>query len=63
MEPKSSYEAVKELISNSALTGAHMHLCHINSTSLKDIESIIPLVDDALAQDINITVGAYYIFS
>ena len=59
MEPKSSYEAVKELISNSALTGAHMHLCHINSTSLKDIESIMPLVDDALAKDINITVGAY----
>jgi hypothetical protein len=59
MEPKSSYEAVKELISNAALTGAHMHLCHINSTSLKDIEAIIPLVDDALAQDINITVGAY----
>ena len=59
MEPKSSYEAVKELISNAALTGAHMHICHINSTSLKDIEAIIPLVDDALAQNINITVGAY----
>lgn len=59
MEPKSSYEAVKELISNAALTGAHMHLCHINSTSLKDIESIIPLVDDAFKQNINITVGAY----
>ena len=59
MEPKSSYEAVKELISNAALTGAHMHICHINSTSLKDIESIIALVDDALAQNIDITIGAY----
>jgi len=59
MEPKSSFEAIKELISNSALTGAHMHICHINSTSLKDIESIIPLIDDAFEQNINISVGAY----
>lgn len=59
MEPQSSYEAVKELISNAGLTGAHMHLCHINSTSLKDIESIIPLVDDAKKKGFNITVGAY----
>ena len=58
-EPKSSYEAIKELIANSALTGAHMHICHINSTSLKDIESIISLVDDAYAKNINISVGAY----
>ena len=59
MEPKSSYEAIKELISNSALTGAHMHVCHINSSSLKDIEAIIPMVDDAFEQNINISVGAY----
>jgi len=58
-EPKSSYEAVQELIANSAITGAHMHLCHINSTSLKDIHSVIELVDEALERDINITVGAY----
>ncbi len=41
MEPKSSFEAVQELIANAAITGAHMHLCHINSTSLKDIHSIL----------------------
>ena len=52
MEPKSSYEAIKELIANSALTGAHMHICHINSTSLKDIEAIVPLIDDAYEQNI-----------
>ena len=46
-EPASSFEAVKELIANAALTGAHMHLCHINSTSLKDIYDILPLVDNA----------------
>ncbi len=58
-EPKSSFEAVQELIANSAITGAHMHLCHINSTSLKDIHAVIQLVDEAKERDINITVGAY----
>jgi len=59
MEPASSFEAVKELIGNAAITGAHMHLCHINSTALKDIESILPLIDDAREQGIRVTVGAY----
>jgi len=58
-EPRSSFEAVQELIANAALTGAHMHLCHINSTSLKDIHDTLELVDAAFERDINITVGAY----
>jgi N-acyl-D-glutamate deacylase len=59
MEPQSSFQAVQELIANAAITGAHMHLCHINSTSLKDIHSILKLVDDAFERKINISVGAY----
>ena len=59
LEPQSFYEAVQELIANAAITGAHLHLCHINSTSLKDIESIQGLVDDAFKNNLNITVGAY----
>ncbi|UHD15690.1 amidohydrolase family protein [Thiocapsa bogorovii] len=58
-EPQSSFEAVQELIANAAITGAHMHLCHINSTSLKDIDGTIRLVDGALERGINISVGAY----
>jgi N-acyl-D-glutamate deacylase len=59
MEPQSSFEAVQELIANAAITGAHMHVCHINSTSLKDIDAVIGLVDDAFERGINISVGAY----
>ncbi len=58
-EPQSSFEAVKELIGNAAITGAHMHLCHINSTSLKDIDTILPMVEKAKDRGINVTVGAY----
>ena len=58
-EPDSSFDAVQELIANAAITGAHMHLCHINSTSLKDIHSILPMIDSAMERGINISVGAY----
>ncbi|MGX9349738.1 amidohydrolase family protein [Shimia sp. W99] len=59
IEPQSSFEALKELISNAAITGAHMHICHINSTSMADIEATLALVDEAMAKGINITVEAY----
>jgi N-acyl-D-glutamate deacylase len=58
-EPESSFEAVQELIANAAITGAHMHICHINSTSLKDIDATLGLIDDAFERGINISVGAY----
>jgi N-acyl-D-glutamate deacylase len=59
MEPQSSFEAVQELIANAAITGAHMHICHINSSSLKDIDATLELVNDAFDSNINISVGAY----
>lgn len=58
-EPKSSFEAVKELVSNAALAGAHMHLCHINSTSMRDIDSTLPLVLNAQKDGFRVSVGAY----
>lgn len=59
MEPKGSFEAIQELIANAAITGAHMHICHINSSSLKDIKATLNLFDQAKSKGINLTVGAY----
>lgn len=59
LEPMGSFEAIKELIANAALTGAHMHICHINSSSLSDIHATLDLVDRAQARGINVTVEAY----
>lgn len=58
-EPRSSFEAVKELVGNAALTGAHMHLCHINSVSMRDINATLPLVVDAMEVGIRVSVGSY----
>jgi N-acyl-D-glutamate deacylase len=59
LEPESSFEAIQELISLAAITGTHMHLCHINSTSLKDIERTRALFEEARSRGINITTEAY----
>ncbi|OEF87824.1 amidohydrolase family protein [Vibrio breoganii] len=59
LEPGSSFEAIQELIANSALTGAKMHLNHINSTSLRDIDATLELFDDATQQGLHVTAGAY----
>jgi Amidohydrolase family len=59
LEPQGTFEAIQELIANSALTGARMHICHINSNSLRDIEAIIDLLDKAREQGFHVTAGAY----
>ncbi len=58
-EPQSSFEAIQELISLAAITGAHMHLCHINSTSLSDIKATMALVEEAQAKGINVPTQVY----
>ncbi len=58
-EPKSSFEALQELISLSATTGAHMHICHLNSTSVQDIEDCADLVKAAIDRGLPVTTEAY----
>ncbi|WP_394174097.1 amidohydrolase family protein [Thalassotalea litorea] len=58
-EPQSSFEAVKELIANAALTGTHMHICHINSTSLRDINATLELFNKAIGKGIPVSAGTY----
>ena len=59
MEPRSSFEALQEQISLAAITGAHMHVCHLNSTSVGDIADCAALVKQAQDQGLPITVEAY----
>ncbi|MFA0438976.1 amidohydrolase family protein [Vibrio sp. 10N.286.49.B1] len=59
VEPKSSFEAYQELISLSASTGAHMHICHLNSTSVQDIDDCADLVQSAIDNGLAITTEAY----
>ncbi|WP_394149798.1 amidohydrolase family protein [Vibrio maritimus] len=58
-EPKSSFEAYQELISLAATTDAHMHICHLNSTSIADIDICADMLQDAIERGLPITTEAY----
>ncbi|HEY3811594.1 MAG TPA: amidohydrolase family protein [Caulobacteraceae bacterium] len=58
-EPLSGFEAYQEVVADAASTGAHMHICHINSTSLRDIPKVLELVSNAQKHGVPLTVEAY----
>jgi len=59
VDPRSSIEAYTRLIGLAGSTGAHMHICHFNSSSLQDVERAAVLVRRAQAQGLKVTVEAY----
>jgi N-acyl-D-glutamate deacylase len=59
IDPESAAEAYIRLIGYAGATGAHMHICHFNSSSKTDTERCVKLVAKAQAQGLPITVEAY----
>ena len=59
IDPESAAEAYIRLIGYAGATGAHMHICHFNSSSKTDTERCAALVKKAQAQGLPITVEAY----
>lgn len=59
IDPKSSVEAYVNLIGLAGATGAHMHICHLNSTSLQDIERAAELIAKAQKSGLKVTTEAY----
>jgi len=58
-EPNGAVEGFLETIGVAAGTGARMHICHINSTSLTKINDVISLVSTAQNKKVRITTEAY----
>jgi N-acyl-D-aspartate/D-glutamate deacylase len=59
IEPGSSIEATEEVIGAAAITGAPLHIVHINSTCLRDTLECISLVAGARARGLDVTTEAY----
>ncbi len=59
IDPQSAAEAYIRLIGYAGATGAHMHICHFNSSSKTDVERCAQLVAKAQAQGLPITLEAY----
>ena len=59
VDPGSSIESVSEVIAASAITGASLHIVHINSSCLRDSLECLSMVDGARARGLDVTTEAY----
>ena len=59
IDPESAAEAYIRLIGYAGATGAHMHICHFNSSSKTDIARCAALVAKAQAQGLPVTLESY----
>jgi N-acyl-D-aspartate/D-glutamate deacylase len=59
VEPGSAIESTEEVIGAAAISGASLHIVHINSTCLKDSLECLSLIEGARAHGIDVTTEAY----
>ncbi len=59
VEPGSAIEAIGEVIGAAAITGASLHIVHINSTCLHDSLECLSMVEGARARGLDVTTEAY----
>lgn len=58
-EPGSAIESVEEVIGAAAISGAPLHIVHINSTCLRDTLECLSLIEGARARGLDVTTEAY----
>jgi len=59
VEPGSSVESVSEVIGAAAVTGASLHIVHINSSCGSEVQECMQLVAGARARGLDVTTEAY----
>ncbi len=59
VEPGSSVESVSDVIGAAAITGAALHIVHINSSCLKDSLECLAMVEGARARGLDVSTEAY----
>jgi N-acyl-D-aspartate/D-glutamate deacylase len=59
VEPGSAIEATSEVIGAAAITGASLHIVHINSTCVRDALECLSMVEGARARGLDVTTEAY----
>lgn len=58
-EPGGAYEGFAEVIAAALSTGAHMHICHINSSSWRQIATTTAFIEKAQRAGLRVTTEAY----
>ena len=59
VEPDSTLEAVQENIANAAITGACVHIAHINSMAMSEAPAMVALMREARERGVDISTETY----
>lgn len=59
LEPGSSVESINEVIGAAAITGAPLHIVHLNSVCLKDTLECLDMLSGTRARGLDVTAEAY----
>jgi N-acyl-D-aspartate/D-glutamate deacylase len=59
LEPGSSVESVGEMIAASAISGAPVHIVHINSSCIRFVADCLTMIEGARARGLDVTTEAY----
>ena len=59
IEPGSGVEAVTEVIGAAAISGAALHIVHLNSTCMSDSAECLSMIAGARARGLDVTTEAY----
>jgi hypothetical protein len=59
LNPDTRIDGVSEIVRAAGQTGAHMHYCHINGTSVRHIGRVVSLVEQARREGSTVTAEAY----
>jgi len=59
LSPETKIDGADELVRAAGSTGAHMHQCHVNSTSLRHIDRVLALVERCQSEGGRVSIEAY----
>jgi N-acyl-D-aspartate/D-glutamate deacylase len=59
LTPDTRVDGAEEIVRAAGETGAHMHYCHVNSTSQRHVERVLGLIGRAQAAGARVTAEAY----
>jgi N-acyl-D-aspartate/D-glutamate deacylase len=58
-DPQTPVDGSSEVVNAASETGAHMHHCHVNSTSRRHVDRVLKTISDAQKAGSRVTVEAY----
>jgi N-acyl-D-aspartate/D-glutamate deacylase len=59
LAPRTLIDGAEEIVRAAGETGAHMHYCHVNSTSQRHIDRVLGVVERAQGEGARVTTEAY----